>query len=167
MGSFASGFKEGLNNIGGWFTDLGSGIADGFTTITGNIKGFFTDLGSTISRGFSSLLDGILNGLKTLFIPTKNPFYEIKDLFDKKFPLVKDIKLATESSIALFEQTKEPTFAVHFDGQYGLNGDIVTLNLQAYEPYRDSVKLIINALVWIWTGIFVLRFIPKLLGGVQ
>lgn len=166
MGSFASGFKEGLNNIGGWFTDLGSGIADGFTTITGNIKGFFTDLGSTISSGFSSLLDGILDGLKTLFIPSSSPFTEIRDLFYSKFPIINDIELAVQSSLALFEQTKEPTFSIHFTGQYGLSGEIVTLNLKPYEPYRDAVKMIITAVAWLWTVIFVIKFIPKLLGGI-
>lgn len=151
----ADGFTAITGNIKGFFVDLGNGISNGFTTITSAIKGFFEDL-----------LSGILEGLKTLFIPTGSPFDEIKETFTAKLPVIQDVTLAVNSTLAMFNETKEPTFSLNFNGQYGIHGDVATINLKPYEPYRGTVKLIITAFVWITTSIYVIKSIPRIMGGV-
>lgn len=111
------------------------------------------------------MLSGILEGLKTLFIPTGSPFDEIKETFTAKLPVIQDVSLAVNSTLAMFDETKEPKFSLNFNGQYGIHGEVSTVNLKPYEPYRSTVKLIITAFVWITTSIYVIKSIPRIMGG--
>lgn len=59
-----------------------------------------------------------------------------------------------------------PTITVHFDDFYGLNGDYEVLNFLWLLPYINLVHLFLGVTVWISTIIWLVNYIPKLLGGI-
>lgn len=65
------------------FQQLGDRISGFFENLTGAIGGFFTQLGDRISGFFDNLLTGILDGLKSLFIPDSSYFTEYFDQWDE------------------------------------------------------------------------------------
>lgn len=142
-------------------------MLDGLANVGNTILGGLGSLGETLGNFFKDLLTGIIDGLKNLFIPTNNPFDELKEIFYSKMPIIQDIELAVNGTIAMLEETHEPKFSLQFTGQYGLNGNVATLNLSPYEPYREVVKNIIKALLWLSTLVYIEKTIPKMLGGVS
>lgn len=142
-------------------------MLDGLANVGNTILGGLGSLGETLGNFFKDLLSGIIDGLKNLFIPTINPFDELKEIIYSKLPIIQDIELAVNGTLAMLEETHEPKFSLQFTGQYGITGDVATLNLAPYEPYREVVKNIIKALLWLSTLVYIEKTIPKMLGGVS
>lgn len=87
-------FEKKFNAIGDSFSNLGNKLSTGFSNLGDRIKTFFSDLGDSISSGLTTLKEGIqerldqvkttlvelgetiINGIKSLFIPTNENFME-------------------------------------------------------------------------------------------
>ena len=65
------------------FQQLGDRISGFFDNLRNSIGGFFTQLGDRISGFFDNLLTGILDGLKSLFIPDNQYFTDYFNQWDE------------------------------------------------------------------------------------
>ena len=158
MEDVVNGFSEGVADIGGFFTDLGS-----------TIGGFFTDLGSTIGGFFTDLLDGILEGLKGLFIPEEQYFADEAEDFIDKFAFVdslvefanrlKDSMLSQEFGSLEVDLSASTSSVVNYGGKVNI------LDVSWYAPYKQYGDNIISAFLWIAYLWSLFKQLPGIISG--
>lgn len=153
----SKGILENVKNIITYIANLPSNIAN-------NIKGFFEQLAERIESGLNSLKNGIIDGLKTLFIPSDNAFTDIQDIINEKFGFLSQIKEMLSSIInASFTLSEEaPKFNLTI---YGTELSIIDWSL--YAPYRPIVHGIIIAIAYIGFIMRLIKRIPKIIGGIS
>lgn len=132
--------------------------------IANAIHNFFSDLLSGIITGLNNLKDGIIQGLKDLFIPSDNAFTDIQNIINEKFGFISQIKDMFSSIInATFNVSDEPpTFNITIYGQ-----DLSIIDWSIYSPYRLIVHGIIIAISYINFIMRLIKRIPKIIGGIS
>lgn len=132
--------------------------------IANAIHNFFSDLLSGILTGLNNLKDGIIQGLKDLFIPSDNAFTDIKDIINEKFGFISQIKDMFSSIInATFTQSDEaPEFNITIYGQ-----DLSIIDWSLFAPYRLIIHGIIIAVSYISFIMRLIKRIPKIIGGIS
>jgi hypothetical protein len=139
-------------------------IANLPASIANNIKSFFTDLLNGIITGLNNLKDGIIQGLKDLFIPSDNAFTDIQTIINEKFGFISQIKDMFSSIInATFSESGEaPEFNITIYGQ-----ELSIIDWSLYAPYRMIVHGIIIAIAYIGFIMRLIKRIPKIIGGIS
>lgn len=117
-----------------------------------------------IQEGISAIVENLIEGLKDLFIPTKNPFDELKEVFYSKMPIIE--KLESFKDEAFPNEEKKPTFEIDLGGWCGASGTVSVLDFSWYEPYRETVKGILAAFLWVFTLIKAYKLLPSVIGGI-
>lgn len=146
------------DNIVGGITSLGDRLGNGLTSLGGDIKAVFY----AINNLPSNIISLLKTTLEELFIPNTTPIDNIKSKFDTKLPVINQIG---EIAFNLFNDFRDvdtvPTFTITMNGHsYNI------INLEWYRDYRLLVKGILTCLAWLYFVQWLLRFIPRLLGGV-
>lgn len=121
-------------------------------------------IASALEHPLQLLLDGIISGLKELFIPKENPFQPLLDLLHEKFGLIFQIfdlvNLTLDSS--LFTDSP-PDLSFTFSGSEShlissLNGfKFELIDWSVVEPYRNFIRNLIAGITWF----FFIRRIKK------
>ncbi len=137
---------ETSKGIWGTVKDIFHSLADLDKRIAESIKGFFTDL-----------KDGILDGLKALFIPSDNLFDDIVDIVKNKFGFIPQIFDMTDFIIHLNVVDTPPDLSFVFPENYRGNSrlgsflsglDFELIDWSVVEPYRQFIRGLITGLSW-------------------
>lgn len=140
---------EGLDSVGSLFEEGLGAVVDGITS-----------LGETIGNFFSDLLDGILSGLESLFVPSVDFGDAFGQVLDEKFPIIDQVTVLVEQFTNLGSDVQAPQFTFTY---YGVEVSIV--NFEDFEQFIPVVKGIISAIAW-FTFLFKLyKRLPGIIGG--
>ena len=144
---------ETSKGIWGTVKDIFNSIANLPGKIADAISGFFTDL-----------KDGLLEGLKYLFIPSDNLFLDLIDLVKSKFNFIFQIIEITDVLLNDYSETP-PDFNISFDTKWG-NFDAQLIDLSVFETYRNFVRGIILATSWYFFIRKLRKRIPDVINGI-
>lgn len=145
---------ETSKGIWGTVKDIFNSIASLPGKIADSISGFFTDL-----------KDGLLEGLKYLFIPSDNLFLDLIDLVKSKFNFIFQIIEITDVLLNYDYSETPPDFNISFDTKWG-NFDAQLIDLSVFETYRNFVRGIILATSWYFFIRKLRKRIPDVINGI-
>ena len=134
--------------------------------IAGNIVSLPFDiavaLGQILSEAFESLKNDILEGLKSLFVPSDNLFNDMRDLLEEKFKFVNQIiELVIDfNDITWKEEPPESNVTI-----YGVT--VSFMNWEFYDDYRNLINTITVIVSYYWFVKRLLRKTPKVIGGLS
>lgn len=142
--------------------------------VKNGILGGLVNLGTELGTKLSNLLDAIIDlpsniidllklALIELFVPDETPIEDIKEIFNTKYPIIDQIG---DIAIGLFDEFSDtntpPKFTVSINGNtYNI------INLDWYSDYKSVVKGILITLAWVYFVQWILKFLPRLLGGID
>ena len=109
-----------------------------------------------------NIIDKLSELFHTLIVPEKTPIDDIKEKFDTKLPIINQIgEIASNLFNDFSDVDTVPTFTISMNGHtYNI------INFEFYKNYRLLGKGILTCLAWLYFVQWLLRFIPRLLGGV-
>lgn len=145
---------ETSKGILGAVKDIFNSIANLPQKIADAIIGFFTDL-----------KDGLLEGLKYLFIPSDNLFLDLIDLVKSKFNFIFQIIEFTDVLLNYDYSETPPDFKISFNTKWG-NFDAQLIDLSVFETYRNFVRGIILATSWYFFIRKLRKRIPDVINGI-
>lgn len=157
-GDSAETSKNILDNVKQILTN----IANLPKNIANAIHNFFSDLLSGILTGLNNLKDGIIQGLKDLFIPSDNAFTDIKDIVNEKFGFISQIKDLVSAFVnySFAESDTPPEFNINYKGN-----EISIIDWSLYAPYRMTVHFIIIAISYLSFIMRLYKRLPGYIGG--
>lgn len=137
-------------------------IANLPSNIANAIKNFFSDLLSGIITGLNNLKDGIIQGLKDLFIPSDNAFTDIKEIVNDKFGFISQIKdlFSAFVNYTFADSETPPEFTITYKGN-----EISIIDWSLYAPYRMTVHFIIIAISYLSFIMRLYKRLPGYIGG--
>lgn len=153
------------NGIGGCLDTVANGFSklwEWLKDILDNIKNGFKDIGSFIKdipQAISDTLDTLFN---KLFVPDKTPLDDIKTKFDNKFPIINQVSQLVKDLFNYSDTDSMQAFTITYKGQTHS-----IINFEPFLPYRQTVKVIISLISWLYFIFWCLKFIPKMLGGIN
>ena len=142
--------------------------------IWGTVKDIFNSIASlpekianAISGFFDNLLNGIIEGLKFLFVPSDNLFDDLVELIKNKFGFVFQIIEIGDFLLNFDFSDTPPDLSFDFSNYNGssrfiqfLNGfKFELLDWSVIDPYRGFIRGLISAITWY----FFLKSLPKTL----
>lgn len=135
--------------------------------IFGTVKNIFDSLSelpskiaNAISGFFTTLKDGIIDGLKFLFIPSENLFDNLKDKFFSKFGFISQLSSLVYDLRSITYDDKPPENKITL---YGVTVNFV--NWEFYDDYRELINniiIIISYYIFFWN---IRRRLPDIIGG--
>lgn len=177
-------FDNVVTGIGEFFTNLGQGIADGFI----NVVNWFSDLFTGLGDWFGDVIDGIgsvfswlgnffvdlLEFVYHIFIPTdeqwdaiKQDYQDLGDTFTNHLPFVGlfSDELETAKQIVY----NEDFLNIKFDSwsfdlgvvQFSTPEINFTAVLNAYEPYRMTIRTLLTFVVVCLTLVYIIKYFLK------
>lgn len=177
----SSAFDNVVTGIGTFFTNLGQGIADGFTSI---VK-WFSDLFTGLGDWFGDVIDGIgsvfswlgnffvdlLEFVYHIFIPTdeqwdaiKQDYQDLGDTFTNHLPFVSLFSDELENAKQIVYN--EDFLNIKFDSwsfdlgvvQFSTPEINFTSVLDAYEPYRMTIRTLLTFVVVCLTLVYIIKY---------
>ena len=147
------------------------GLAD--LLIPGFVEAFtesFTVLFKQLAEWLKPLMDYLLDGLKTLFVP-KTGYLDQKILqLRQKFGLA-DSVLGTLSDLKAFLLnlgSVPPVIYIDLSsatGSWYLGAETIFVDLRWYAQYKPTMDFIISAFLWLWFAWRVIQSLPGLIQG--
>lgn len=129
---------------------------EGLESLGTGIAGSLNDLGAAI-------INGLIDGLKELFVPSYNPIDEVKSKIENKYTFLSQISEISNSLFAGFsESSAPPSFTVTYRGK-----TMTIVDFSAFVSYRSTVHGIIIAIAWTTFILWLIKFVPQLLKGVS
>lgn len=114
---------------------------------------------SNLPTNIINLLESLFN---KLFVPNDTPVEDIKNIFNAKYPIINQITYITSGLFDDYGDTDiPPQFTVTIQ-----NKQCNILSLDWYAPYRHIVKGILICLAWLYFVFWIVRYAPRMLGGV-
>ena len=181
IGEFFSNLGTNLSNwfsnIGDWFSDLGSSIGNFFSNLWTNISDFFSGMVENIGyiwNWFTNFFDAFLDFLIHIVVPTDEQWEAIKqDYTDLGNTFKNHIPFVTFFSDEV-EKVKQEVFnedfldikisgwefnlgSIHFK----TNDYEFTNVLNAYEPYRMSVRTLLMLVVYAMALVYIVKYVLK------
>lgn len=137
--------------------------------IADKLSGSFTDLknGLTsklneVKTGISNIAGAVGNKLKELFVPDQiDAIAEIKTTVSEKFPFLSQIADIFDGLFAFDDDAAPPTFTFSWKG-----AEAPIINFAPFVSLRTPIHVIIALFVWIRFALWLIDFVPKLLGGI-
>lgn len=165
-------FSDVVNGLGNIITGIqtfASSVADFFGTLFDNLSGFFENVVDTILDIPSSIISGIETLLKFLFIPEDGFFEDHLYELRHHFSFADSFAKAFEYIVSLFDsEAQAPTF--HFDfsslsTSWDYGGKDVVVNMNWFDPWRDTVKTVISCFMWLVFAVNTYRDLPGIING--
>lgn len=116
----------------------------------------------------SSITSGITDSLKSLFIPSVNPFSGFYDIIIQYFPFIDQIKQLVSSLVSPdFYGSEAPVLTLDFSkfSWGGSAGSVEVINFDWYSPFKGIIHGIILFLSWGYFIFRVFRRLPALVVG--
>lgn len=154
---------ETSKGIWGTVKDIFNSIANLPGKIADAISGFFTDL-----------KDGLLEGLKILFIPEENPFEGTISLVHEKFGFVFQIVDIADFLLTYNFNEAPPDLSFNFPEDYRGNSrfnsflsglDFELIDWSVIEPYRDFIRNLIAGIAWYFYLSRLHKHLPDIING--
>ena len=127
-----------------------------------------TDLRNAIGDFFGDLLDGILEGLKDLFIPKDEYFSEKLNMFRSKFGFVDTVlsfieRLKDALTSSEFGSLEVDLSSAESDINYG--GKVNILDVSWYARYKDYGDMVVSAILWVTYLYSLWKQLPGVISG--
>lgn len=149
---------NGFTKLWEWLKDILDNIKNGFKDLGQNILDMIKSI-KDIPQAISDLLDTLFN---KLFVPDKTPLDDIKSKFDNKFPIINQVSQLVKDLFNYSDTDSMQSFTITYKGQTH-----TIINFEPFLPYRQTVKVIISLISWLYFVFWCLKFIPKMLGGIN
>lgn len=124
----------------------------------GGILGLLKDIWNAIIGIPKAILDGLIEILKALFIPSEDVTAKFQEQVDKKLPVIGDLQGVGDDLVSNFSRESDPFSDARMttqidlskaaNGKYG-TAKIDLFDLSWYVPYRPLVDDIIVGFAWI------------------
>ena len=117
----------------------------------------------------SKLIDGLMNLLKTLFVPSYNPMTELLELLNEKIPIAMQLYAIIHNFISKLgdfdysDYTCEIT--LNLGGLFGLDGSYNVFDFSWYLPYRNIVNCILTGFIYLWFIFSTFKNLSKTIRG--
>lgn len=135
--------------------------------ITSGLSGFFFDivksiqtLSDNIKQFFSDLLDGILDGIKSLFVPTKSYGEDLRITIECKFPFVSQVIDIVNSLLNLGNNAVPPKFEFTYQG-----ATVSIVEFDSFSAFMPIIHSIILAVAWLSYIMRLYKRLPSIIGG--
>lgn len=164
-------FSDLVDSLGGFFSGLAETIGNLFSGLIDSVGGFFSGLMDflcgliqgivdTLWSIVDSILNGILELLKLLFVPSSDYFNSFKTQFEEKFPIVGQVGDLLVSFKEYVTGENPPSFHITWDGvEYNI------VDFSVFAQVRTFVFAIIIAIAYWRFGQWLLSYVPDLLRG--
>lgn len=137
--------------------------------IADSLSSKFTDLKEGITSKLNELKQGILNianaignKLKELFVPEEiTAIDDIKATVNEKFPFIAQLGAIFDGLFNFDDEAIPPTFTFSWMG-----AEASVIDFAPFVPLRTPIHVIIALFVWIRFVMWLIDFVPKLLGGI-
>lgn len=137
--------------------------------IADSLSSKFTDLKEGITSKLNELKQGILNianaignKLKELFVPEEiTAIDDIKATVNEKFPFIVQLGDIFDGLFNFDDQATPPTFTFSWMG-----AEASVIDFAPFVSLRTPIHVIIALFVWIRFVMWLIDFVPKLLGGI-
>ena len=153
-----SWISQGLETVKNGFTNGLGGVMNGITNLTTDIG----NVASSIANLPNLIIDGFKSALEFLFVPKTDIFANLKEQFDNKLPIIGQITELFSNLFDFGDSENAPSINITWHGQ-----TMNAFDLSWYAPYRTMVKGIMSAFMWLSFILWIPKFIPKLLGGIE
>ncbi len=154
--------------------ETSKGILGAVKDIFNSIANLPEKIANAISGFFIDLKDGLLEGLKYLFIPDENPFEGTISLLHEKFGFVFQIIDITNFLLTYNFNEAPPDLSFSFPEDYRgntrfnsfLSGlDFELLDWSVVEPYRNFIRNLIARISWYFYLSRLRKHLPDIING--
>ncbi len=154
--------------------ETSKGILGAVKDIFNSIANLPEKIANAISGFFIDLKDGLLEGLKYLFIPDENPFEGTISLLHEKFGFVFQIIDITNFLLTYNFNEAPPDLSFSFPEDYRgntrfnsfLSGlDFELLDWSVVEPYRNFIRNLIAGISWYFYLSRLRKHLPDIING--
>lgn len=137
--------------------------------IADSLSSKFTDLKEGITSKLNELKQGILNisnaignKLKELFVPDEiEAIANIKNTVNEKFPFLSQLADIFDGLFIFSDSSTPPTFTFSWKG-----AEAPIIDFAPFVSLRAPIHVIIALFIWIRFVMWLLDYVPKLLGGI-
>lgn len=137
--------------------------------IADSLSSKFTDLKEGITSKLNELKQGILNianaignKLKELFVPEEiTAIEDIKATVNEKFPFIAQLGDIFDGLFSFSDSSTPPTFTFSWKG-----AEAPIIDFASFVSLRTPIHVIIALFVWIRFVMWLVDYVPKLLGGI-
>ena len=137
--------------------------------IADSLSSKFTDLKEGITSKLNELKQGILNianaignKLKELFVPEEiTAIEDIKAIVNEKFPFIAQLGDIFDGLFSFSDSSTPPTFTFSWKG-----AEAPIIDFASFVSLRTPIHVIIALFVWIRFVMWLVDYVPKLLGGI-
>ena len=181
VSSIPDKIKELATAVGNFFSNFWENFTNGLSNIVTSIGNFFSDLGEGISSGFNSVINWFGNFFSSLldffyhiFVPTdeqwdsiKQDYQELSETFTNHLPFVSFFSNEVEKAKEIVYS--EDFLNIKFDS-WSFDLGVIEFStpeinftgvLDAYEPYRMTVRTFITYLLYTLLVVYIVKFVLK------
>lgn len=140
-------------------TDVSTGEIDASSTETTGLS-----LLKQILSAINNISQAILDGIKSIFVPSQEVIDSVYNMFWGKLPIIDQVREVVDETVEILttEEPEPPQIIIDLsastsDIDYG--GEAVVLDFSWYEPYKPTVDALIVGFVYI---VFAFRFFHRL-----
>ena len=147
-------------------------MSEKFTELKNSFTNAIDGLGTKIENALSSLLDGLLEGIKDIFVPSEDYVSDRWDSIRAKFSFADSISETAGIIVRFFKETafNEPP-KIYIDlgkaeSKYDYGGQTYCLDMVWYERYKPTVDVFLSAWIWLVFLFRVYTKLPAIINGV-
>lgn len=142
--------------------DLPSNIAEKLSSSFSDLKEGITSKLNEVKQGVLDIADKIGNKLKELFVPDEiEAITDIKNTVNEKFPFLSQLADIFDGLFSFSDSSTPPTFTFSWKG-----ADAPIIDFAPFVSLRTPIHVIIALFVWIRFVMWLVDYVPKLLGGI-
>lgn len=142
--------------------DLPSNIAESLSSSFSNLKEGITSKLNEVKQGILEIADKIGNKLKELFVPEEiTAIEDIKATVNDKFPFIAQLGDIFDGLFNFDDESAPPTFTFSWKGV-----EAPIIDFAPFVSLRTPIQVIIALFVWLRFVMWLVDFVPKLLGGI-
>lgn len=137
-------------------------IADSLSSKFTDLKDGITSKLNELKQGISNIANAIGNKLQELFVPDElTAIEDIKATVNDKFPFIAQLSDIFDGLFNFDDEATPPTFTFSWMG-----AEASVIDFAPFVPLRTPIHVIIALFVWIRFVMWLIDFVPKLLGGI-
>ena len=142
--------------------DLPSNIAEKLSSSFSDLKEGITSKLNEVKQGVLDIADKIGNKLKELFVPDEiEAIADIKNTVNEKFPFLSQLADIFDGLFSFSDSSTPPTFTFSWKG-----AEAPIVDFAPFVSLRTPIHVIIALFVWIRFVMWLVDYVPKLLGGI-
>lgn len=138
--------------------DIADKLSSSFTDLKDGITGKLNE----VKQGIANIANAIGNKLKELFVPDEiEAISDIKNTVNEKFPFLSQLADIFDGLFSFSDSSTPPTFTFSWKG-----AEAPIIDFAPFVSLRTPIHVIIALFVWIRFVMWLVDYVPKLLGGI-